>query len=113
MGVLCTHNELVDAKKTCFEVVQLEICGGRPVCAKTCGCQNVDGKCPPGYEKDILENTGAINEYCKLGCASFVCSAIGTLQTSGEEVVNEAVEQCYNACSAFCTKGSTSAVETA
>ncbi|KAF5186943.1 Thionin-2.2 [Thalictrum thalictroides] len=59
------------------------------------------------WQSDILGNSG-INEYCKLGCASSVCEAISTLQISdaGEEVVNGAVEQCTEACSAFCTKGS-------
>ncbi|KAF5203401.1 hypothetical protein FRX31_007006, partial [Thalictrum thalictroides] len=54
-----------------------------------------------------------INEYCKLGCASSVCDSISTLQISdaGEAVVKEAVGQCKNACSAFCSKGSTIALE--
>ncbi|KAL8503884.1 hypothetical protein ACS0TY_022566 [Phlomoides rotata] len=90
--------------------------GSRPLCASTSGCRIVDGKCPNGWNNDILENTGdnAVNEYCKLGCVSSVCGAITTLQNSdANEVVNGAVEKCTNACSAFCTKGSITAVETA
>ncbi|KAL8510854.1 hypothetical protein ACS0TY_017603 [Phlomoides rotata] len=85
----------------------------RPVCASLSGCIIVTGPtCPNGWDRDILENT--VNEYCKLGCVSSVCGAITTLQNSdASEVVNGAVEKCTNACSAFCTKGTITAVETA
>ncbi|EOA17699.1 hypothetical protein CARUB_v10006071mg [Capsella rubella] len=54
-------------------------------CAKACGCKIVGGStCPSGYTHDILENSGdAVNEYCKLGCASSVCGALTTLKNSG------------------------------
>ncbi|KAL8498953.1 hypothetical protein ACS0TY_022057 [Phlomoides rotata] len=60
--------------------------GSRPLCASTSGCRIVDGKCPNGWNNDILGNTGdnAVNEYCKLGCVSSVCGAITTLQNSGK-----------------------------
>ena len=84
----------------------------RPTCASLSGCKNIDGTCPSGWDKYTLENTGdddTVNEYCKLGCAFSVCS---TLQNSGE-VVNGAVENCNDACSAICTKSSLTAVEAA
>ncbi|XP_010414716.1 PREDICTED: thionin-like [Camelina sativa] len=89
--------------------------GSRPVCASVSGCKIVDGKCPNGYTHDTLQNSGdAVNEYCKLGCASSVCGALNTLQSSdASEIVNGAVAQCAKACSSFCTKGSTTEVETA
>ncbi|EOA24931.1 hypothetical protein CARUB_v10018222mg [Capsella rubella] len=88
----------------------------RPVCASLCGCQIVGGStCPSGYTQDILENSGnAVNEYCKLGCASSVCGALTTLHNSdASEIVNGAAVQCTKACSELCTKGSSNAVETA
>ncbi|XP_023633895.1 thionin-like [Capsella rubella] len=85
------------------------------ICTQICGCKFVSGKCPPGYPHDILENSGdAVNEYCKLGCASSVCGALTTLQNSdASEIVNGAAVQCTKACSEFCTKGSSNAIETA
>ncbi|XP_010440789.1 PREDICTED: probable thionin-2.4 [Camelina sativa] len=89
--------------------------GSRERCASLSGCKIVNGKCPNGYTKDILENTDdVVNEYCKIGCASSVCSALTTLQNSdASEIVNGAVEKCVMACSTVCTKGSMNAVETA
>ncbi|CAA7034400.1 unnamed protein product [Microthlaspi erraticum] len=76
--------------------------------------------CPPEFpisrfSTNNLENSGKIvDEYCKLGCASSVCGAITTLPKSdASEIVNEAVAQCTNACSTFCSKGSKTAHETA
>ncbi|XP_010511058.1 PREDICTED: thionin-like [Camelina sativa] len=88
--------------------------GSRPMCASRSGCKIVS-KCPNGYPHDTLQNSGdAVNEYCKLGCTSSVCAAMETLQSSDEsEIVNGALAQCANACSTFCTKGSTTEVETA
>ncbi|XP_010414719.1 PREDICTED: thionin [Camelina sativa] len=89
--------------------------GSRPTCASLSGCKIVNGKCPNGYTHDTLQNSGdAVNEYCKLGCTSSVCAAMETLQSSdASEIVNGAVTQCANACSTFCTKGSSTVVETA
>ncbi|KAF5185337.1 hypothetical protein FRX31_025075 [Thalictrum thalictroides] len=85
-------------------------------CASTCGCVRVSGECPEGYPSliSLLKNSAgaSFNRYCKVGCVS---SVYATLQNSGQdadaEIVNEAVKQCTNACSAFGTKGSTSALE--
>ncbi|XP_010462617.1 PREDICTED: thionin [Camelina sativa] len=89
-------------------------------CANISGCKIVGGStCPNGYTRDTLQNSGdavSVNEYCKLGCASSVCGAMNTLQSSvndASEIVNGAVAQCAKACSNFCTKGSTTEVETA
>nr|AAM62681.1 thionin Thi2.2 [Arabidopsis thaliana] len=79
-------------------------------------CKNTSQTiCPPGYTNDILENSGdAVNEYCKLGCASSVCGALTTLQNfDASKVLSEAVEQCTKACSSVCTGGSTAAVKSA
>ncbi|XP_010511052.1 PREDICTED: thionin-like [Camelina sativa] len=90
----------------------------RPVCASLSGCKIIGGStCPNGYKHDTLQNSGdavSVNEYCKLGCASSVCSAMNTLQSSDtSEIVNGAIAQCAKACSSFCTKGSATEVETA
>ncbi|XP_010512185.1 PREDICTED: thionin-like [Camelina sativa] len=90
----------------------------RPVCASLSGCKIISGgTCPNGYKHDTLQNSGdavSVNEYCKLGCASSVCGAMNTLQSSNaSEIVNGAIAQCAKACSSFCTKGSTTKVETA
>ncbi|XP_010510827.1 PREDICTED: thionin-like [Camelina sativa] len=89
--------------------------GSQQMCANLSGCKHVNGRCPNGYQHDTLQNSGdAFNEYCKLGCTSSVCAAIVTLQSSdASEIVNGAVTQCANACSTFCTKSSTTEVETA
>ncbi|VVA97194.1 unnamed protein product [Arabis nemorensis] len=63
--------------------------GSRSTCASLSGYKIVDGTCPEGYTKDILENSDA------------------------SEIVNGAVEQCTKACSTFCAKGSKIAVKTA
>ncbi|XP_018462017.2 thionin-like [Raphanus sativus] len=88
----------------------------RKTCAKISGCKIVSGTtCPQGYLHEIIENSGdAVNEYCKLGCASSVCGGLTTLQDSdASEIVNGAVAQCTDTCAYFCTKGSAKAVETA
>ncbi|KFK38502.1 hypothetical protein AALP_AA3G121400 [Arabis alpina] len=89
--------------------------GSASYCASVSECKIVDGTCPEGYTRDILENSSeTVNEYCKLGCASSVCGALTTLQNSdASEVMNKAVEKCTKACSTFCTKGSKIAVKTA
>uniref|UniRef100_A0A1J3JKZ0 Thionin-2.2 n=2 Tax=Noccaea caerulescens TaxID=107243 RepID=A0A1J3JKZ0_NOCCA len=88
-----------------------------PACALSSGCKMIPDvlSCPQGYNNDILGNSGgAANAYCKLGCVSSVCGALTTLQNSdANEIVNGAVEQCTKACSAFCTKGFKTALETA
>ncbi|XP_018475959.1 thionin [Raphanus sativus] len=88
----------------------------RQTCAKMSGCKIVSGTtCPQGCLHDIFENSAdAVNEYCKLGCASSVCGALTILQNSdASETVNGAVAQCTKACSNFCSKNSANAVETA
>ncbi|EOA31693.1 hypothetical protein CARUB_v10014899mg [Capsella rubella] len=87
----------------------------RPICASLSGCKIVNGSCPGGYPKDILENTGdVVNEYCKLGCVSSVCSVLTTIQNSdASEIVKGAAEKCAITCSTVCAKGSMNAVETA
>ncbi|XP_010470232.1 PREDICTED: thionin-like [Camelina sativa] len=87
-------------------------------CASLSGCGIIGGKtCPNGYQHDTLQRSGdaiAVNEYCKLGCASSLCGAMNTLQISdASEIVNGAVAQCAKACSTFCAKGSSTVVETA
>ncbi|ESQ37109.1 hypothetical protein EUTSA_v10002936mg, partial [Eutrema salsugineum] len=76
-------------------------------CAEFSGCKIVDGKCPPGYDYEILENSGdTAHEYCKLGCASSVCGALFNLQKSdASEIVKGVAEECTKACSTLCTKG--------
>ncbi|XP_019097673.1 PREDICTED: probable thionin-2.4 [Camelina sativa] len=113
----------VDAKSCCpttFSRNVYNTCrffgGSRPDCAMHSGCHHVDGsKCPDGYMKNTLENTGdAVNEYCKVGCTSSVCGDLTTLQNSAaSEIVNEAVKKCVNVCFTVCTHGSMDAVETA
>nr|pir thionin variant Thi2Ca4 - Abyssinian crambe [Crambe hispanica subsp. abyssinica] len=78
-----------------------------PICATDTGCIIIPGAtCPGDYPNDVLKNSGnAVNEYCKLGCASS--------QNSDARIVNGAVRQCTNACSHLCTNGSAKAVETA
>ncbi|KAJ4905696.1 Thionin-2.2 [Raphanus sativus] len=87
----------------------------RYVCAQLSGCIVVPGyKCIKKYPYGLYNSGETVNEYCKLGCASSVCSDLATLQDfDAGEIVNGAVAQCTNACSHFCTKGSAIAVDTA
>nr|ABJ15789.1 putative thionin precursor [Knorringia sibirica] len=92
--------------------------GSRERCASLSGCKHVTGNtCSPGWEKfnAILQGDGdGVAEYCKLGCVSSVCGAMTFLQNSDPaKIVNGAVEECTNACSAFCIKGSIVAPELA
>ncbi|XP_010435746.1 PREDICTED: probable thionin-2.4 [Camelina sativa] len=112
----------VDAKSCCPSTTARNIynsCrfagGSRERCSSISGCKIVNGKCPSGYTKDILENTGdVLNEYCNVGCVSTICGALTTLHNSdASEIVSGAVENCVMACSTICTKGSINAVETA
>nr|ACH63221.1 thionin precursor [Rheum australe] len=86
-------------------------------CASFAGCLLVIRKCPPGWDNfnAILEADGdGVTKYCKLGCVSSVCGVLSTLQNSDpSKIVNGAVEECTNACSAFCIKGSIAAPEVA
>ncbi|KAF8047172.1 hypothetical protein N665_3163s0005 [Sinapis alba] len=123
MSLVMAQNQVEAAKSCCPSITArntYNVCrftgSSRQTCARLSGCTIVSGTtCPQGYPHDILENSGdAVNEYCKLGCASSVCGALTTLQNSdASEIVNGAVAQCTNACSNFCTKGSAKAVETA
>ncbi|KAF5202146.1 Thionin [Thalictrum thalictroides] len=88
-------------------------------CVKLCGCKDVSGNCPPGYDYDypsispLKNSAGTINEYCQEGCASSACKTIiSTLQNSGAQVMKEVMDRCNNACYELCTKGSI-ALETA
>nr|AAB33005.1 crambin precursor=thionin variant Thi2Ca3 [Crambe abyssinica, seeds, Peptide Partial, 133 aa] [Crambe hispanica subsp. abyssinica] len=121
MTLVMAQNQ-VEAKSCCPTMaarIQYNACRAlgtpRPVCAALSGCKILDvTKCPPDYRYDILKSSDALNEYCKLGCASSVCGALANLQNSdASEIVNGAVVQCNNACSSFCTKGSANAVGTA
>ncbi|CAH2048046.1 unnamed protein product [Thlaspi arvense] len=85
-------------------------------CLTRTGCIGVSGDtCPPGYPDDILKNPGdAVNEYCKLGCAFSVCGAMTALKNSDANGIwNGAAEQCTNACSTLCNKGSLTTVKSA
>ncbi|XP_010493374.1 PREDICTED: thionin-like [Camelina sativa] len=100
--------------RNCYNVCRLPGTA-RETCAKICGCKIIKGtKCPQPYTHDIFENSSdVVNEYCKLGCASYVCDTLTTLQNSdASEIVNGAAVQCTEACFEFCTKGSSNAVET-
>ncbi|XP_010461707.1 PREDICTED: probable thionin-2.4 [Camelina sativa] len=101
--------------RNCYSVCRFGAVTPRQTCAQTCSCKIVQGTCPSGYTHDSLENSGDnVNEYCKIGCASSVCGALTTLQNSdASESANGAVAQCTKACSNFCTKDSSNAVETA
>ncbi|XP_013626960.1 probable thionin-2.4 isoform X2 [Brassica napus] len=107
--VCCPSQQSRNAYTACLIVFS------RSSCLRASGCLEISGNvCPSGYPNDILENSGDhANEYCKLGCTSSVCGAMTSLHNSGE-IVNEAFEQCANACATFCNKGSVKpAAETA
>ncbi|KAI3880510.1 hypothetical protein MKW92_004120 [Papaver armeniacum] len=85
-------------------------------CAGVSGCLIISGSfCPPNYpypdkevgEEEKQEQTlPTANDYCKLGCASSVCSNITALYESADTTseLKEAAERCNNACIQFCNK---------
>ncbi|XP_010430196.1 PREDICTED: probable thionin-2.4 [Camelina sativa] len=90
--------------------------GSRIECATTSKCILFDGQhlgpCPNGFPYDSLDD--GVNEYCKLGCVSYLCGAIKSLTNSdASEIGNGSVDNCAKRCSTLCTKGSTTGVETA
>ncbi|KAF5196396.1 Thionin [Thalictrum thalictroides] len=116
-AIRCCKNPLGSA---CYVACSKTLVSYVVDCEEKCECRSgfeKDRICPNGYDYPTIpfltniENSAGdtINEFCKLGCASSECNAISTLKISdaGEEVVNEAMRKCNNACSAFCTKGST------
>ncbi|KAI3962256.1 hypothetical protein MKW92_015854 [Papaver armeniacum] len=116
------------AARNCYNTCRLTG-APRPVCAAGCNCKIISGtKCPKDYPRlNSLLNTEtdeetdtkeayATSDFCKLGCASSVCSNIMDLHksTAGlvselEESVNEAAKSCDDACFQFCNKKSDSA----
>ncbi|EAZ01136.1 hypothetical protein OsI_23167 [Oryza sativa Indica Group] len=79
--------------------------GSRDTCAKLSGCKIVDGNCKPPYVHHTLHpeaEESEVVDFCKLGCASSVCSTMSTL--FGNEEANDAVDRCNEACRRFCTK---------
>ncbi|KAI3962254.1 hypothetical protein MKW92_015852 [Papaver armeniacum] len=116
------------AARNCYNTCRLTG-APRPVCAAGCNCKIISGtKCPKDYPRlNSLLNTEtdeetdtkeayATSDFCKLGCASSVCSNIMDLHksTAGlvselEESVKEAAKSCDNACFQFCNEKSDSA----
>ncbi|CAH8332779.1 unnamed protein product [Eruca vesicaria subsp. sativa] len=120
MSLLMAQNQ-VKAKVCCMSKAGVEnyIQCHRvlPNCEEMTRCRTFrkTNPCKFPYPAEVPEKSGdAVNEYCKLGCASSVCGALTTLKNSEEsEIVDGAVVQCTNACANLCTKGSADAVETA
>ncbi|KAF5178959.1 Thionin [Thalictrum thalictroides] len=106
-----------NSRRDCFQICRLSVHTPRPVCARICDCIIIEGnRCPDSHpSSSMLENSGLINEYCKLGCASSVCDTITTNQNSDvhDEKLKEAVEHCVNACSELCNKGAGTALASA
>ncbi|KAJ0984158.1 hypothetical protein J5N97_002514 [Dioscorea zingiberensis] len=91
----------VEAVNICCWTISERICYNhcrRPpeVCAKECGCiiSSDPIPCPRNYSK---------LHFCKLGCASFMCSTISTLENS--DVTEKAMIGCNKKCSEFCNEG--------
>ncbi|KAI3913500.1 hypothetical protein MKW98_003979 [Papaver atlanticum] len=87
-------------------------------CAGVSGCLIIYGSfCPPNYphkvgdEEKKEQTLQTANDFCKLGCASSVCSNIIALYESADSTnkLKEAVERCNNACFQFCNKKSDTA----
>ncbi|KAI3880555.1 hypothetical protein MKX03_008820 [Papaver bracteatum] len=136
MGLVFSHTP-VEAKSCCQNTLArncYNVCrfagGSREACAKACNCKIItETDCPSDYPKlNSLQNTEtdeetdtkeayATSDFCKLGCASFVCSNIMAFHksTAGlvselEESAKEAAKSCNDACFQFCNKKSESAV---
>ncbi|KAI3857885.1 hypothetical protein MKX03_004987 [Papaver bracteatum] len=111
-----------DLKKACYVTCKNTINIG---CDTACFCNGLSGSEYPlnyrkignflntaGDEAGTTEEAHATNEFCKLGCASSVCSkfVIALHKSAGGESVKEAAELCYNACLQLCDKKSDVAV---
>uniref|UniRef100_A0A0D9WQR8 Uncharacterized protein n=1 Tax=Leersia perrieri TaxID=77586 RepID=A0A0D9WQR8_9ORYZ len=112
--VLCLVQEMihVEAKSCCpsttarnmYNSCRLAF-GTRELCSKLAGCKIVDGKCKPPFIHHTLHSDSDesdVLDFCKLGCASSVCSNINTFV--GNEEGNDSMECCNEACNRFCTK---------
>ncbi|KAJ0973629.1 hypothetical protein J5N97_015594 [Dioscorea zingiberensis] len=65
------------------------------------GCEK---ECPAcTYTTSVERPTNYPNDFCKLGCASSMCSTISTLQNSDD--AEQVVAGCNNKCSEICNKG--------
>lgn len=78
----------VEAKSCCpsttarniYNVCRIGDAASRPTCAKLSGCKLVEGKiCPPGWEKDILENSGKL---CFFNRAFIMLVVISSIKVS-------------------------------
>uniref|UniRef100_A0A0D9XQB2 Uncharacterized protein n=1 Tax=Leersia perrieri TaxID=77586 RepID=A0A0D9XQB2_9ORYZ len=79
-------------------------------CAKRCDCiliprnSGVD-RCPEGYRSlTIIPDFEGLEsiEYCRLGCRSFVCSNMNSVDDTKEKAT--IVERCSEGCDRFCSR---------
>ncbi|MCL7030763.1 hypothetical protein MKW94_028842 [Papaver nudicaule] len=108
MGLFLAQTPMVDGLLACCQNAHAKRClihcrtntrASRGMCTEACSCVY---KNEYGGVKE--EDT---NDFCKLGCASSVCSHIIALHKSAEgieEAVKEAVERCNSACYQLCDK---------
>ncbi|KAJ0973630.1 hypothetical protein J5N97_015595 [Dioscorea zingiberensis] len=98
-----THVDAATTKSCCINVgakacynncIQRQ--GTPATCAKTCGCILIPTSTPCPRDYPI--------SFCKLGCASSMCSTISTVQNS--DVAEEAWVACNNKCTKLCNEGS-------
>ncbi|CAL4917945.1 unnamed protein product [Urochloa decumbens] len=77
----------------------------RSSCASMSGCRLAGQDCA-GYPYLTHTNSGKANnnalEFCKLGCASSVCSNIKAVV--GNEEANDVLDRCGELCYRFCTE---------
>ncbi|KAG8081249.1 hypothetical protein GUJ93_ZPchr0007g6324 [Zizania palustris] len=80
-------------------------------CASLSGCEIISGtKCPPNlpfFQHGLIQNfeKSDLDDFCKLGCISSLCSNIYTVVIcDNNEEGNGVMDRCSDACSRFCTK---------
>ncbi|KAI3880509.1 hypothetical protein MKW92_004119 [Papaver armeniacum] len=99
-------------QQKCFHRCREE--SDRDYCTNWCGCHSCVLRYPNikvGGEEKKEQTLPTANDYCKLGCASSVCSNIIALYESAGHTseLKEAAKRCNNACFQFCNKKSDTA----
>ncbi|CAN6287496.1 unnamed protein product [Urochloa humidicola] len=79
--------------------------GSKSMCANLSGCRLAGQNCA-GYPYLTHSNSGEANalEFCKLGCASSVCSNIKSVVVGNEAANDVQLDRCGELCYRFCTK---------
>uniref|UniRef100_A0A0D9XQB1 Uncharacterized protein n=1 Tax=Leersia perrieri TaxID=77586 RepID=A0A0D9XQB1_9ORYZ len=101
----CCRNGMA---RNCFNACRFV--ASQQTCANSCDCKLISGisrdQCPEGYRSltfiPDFERLESISEYCRLGCRSFVCGNMNSVDDTKEKAT--IVERCSEGCDRFCSR---------